>query len=183
VRARSAVAYDDAVRLFVAAWKDRGLRGLAREAARLVVETREPAQAPLTFVPPDRERRRRRGDHAAEALARELAVLWGVPLLRTLERRPGRAQRGLGREQRRANVRGAFVSRPAPLRLVLVDDVYTSGATANAAASALRRAGAKHVEVVTFARVVGYTLRPQARSPPRGGRIATSGEGPEPRDQ
>jgi predicted amidophosphoribosyltransferase len=46
---------------------------------------------------------------------------------------------------------------------VLVDDVYTTGATANAAASTLRRAGARRVEVVTFARVVrGYTVTTQA---------------------
>jgi predicted amidophosphoribosyltransferase len=46
---------------------------------------------------------------------------------------------------------------------VLVDDVYTTGSTANAAASALRRAGARHVEVVTFARAVrGYTVTTQA---------------------
>ncbi|HEV8688186.1 MAG TPA: double zinc ribbon domain-containing protein [Gaiellaceae bacterium] len=183
-RARSAVVYDDAVRTLVAAWKERGLRSLAREAATVVAELLEPAQAPLAFVPPDPERRRRRGDHAAGALARELATRWDVPLLQLLERRPGQRQRGLSREQRRANVRGAFSSRPAPRRVVLVDDVYTSGATANAAASALRRAGARRVEVVTFARVVlGYTVRTQARSPPRGGRVATSGEGPEPRDQ
>jgi predicted amidophosphoribosyltransferase len=41
-----------------------------------------------------------------------------------------------------------------PRSLVLVDDVYTTGATANAAASALRRAGARRVEVVTFARAI-----------------------------
>nr|MDQ3822122.1 ComF family protein [Actinomycetota bacterium] len=53
------------------------------------------------------------------------------------------------------NVRGAF--RPtaeAPRAVALVDDVYTSGATANAAASALRKAGARRVHVVTFARAV-----------------------------
>jgi predicted amidophosphoribosyltransferase len=171
--------------MLVAAWKERGLRGLAGEAAAVVAETLEPAQAPLTFVPADPERGRQRGDHAAGTLARELAARWDVPLVRLLERRPGRRQRGLGRNERRANVRGAFSSRPAPRRIVVVDDVYTSGATANAAAAALRRAGARRVEVVTFARVLlGYTVSTQARSPPpRGGRVATSGEGTEPRDQ
>ncbi|HEY3051560.1 MAG TPA: ComF family protein, partial [Gaiellaceae bacterium] len=56
---------------------------------------------------------------------------------------------------RRRNVAGAF--RPAakaPAKVALVDDVYTSGATAAAAASALRKAGGSRVEVVTFARVV-----------------------------
>ena len=64
-------------------------------------------------------------------------------------------QRGLGLKERRRNVAGAFASaRASPTRVCLVDDVYTSGATAAAAASALRRGGARRVEVVTFARAV-----------------------------
>jgi predicted amidophosphoribosyltransferase len=56
---------------------------------------------------------------------------------------------------RRQNVAGAFSARArVPARLGLVDDVYTTGATASAASSALRAAGARHVEVVTFARAV-----------------------------
>jgi predicted amidophosphoribosyltransferase len=76
-----------------------------------------------------------------------------LPLLRrTREVRP---QRGLPLGERRRNVRGAFRARANPPKsLVLVDDVYTSGATVAAAASALRGAGARRVEVVTFARVV-----------------------------
>jgi predicted amidophosphoribosyltransferase len=64
-------------------------------------------------------------------------------------------QRGLSLVERRRNVRGAFRGvRRAPRTVCLVDDVYTSGATANAAALALRKAGARRVEVVCFARVV-----------------------------
>jgi predicted amidophosphoribosyltransferase len=56
---------------------------------------------------------------------------------------------------RRQNVRGAFASlADAPSAVVLVDDVYTTGATVGAAATELRRAGARSVEVVTFARTV-----------------------------
>ena len=61
----------------------------------------------------------------------------------------------LGLQERRRNVRGAFApARASPARVCLVDDIYTSGATAGAAASALRRGGARRVEVVTFARAV-----------------------------
>ena len=61
----------------------------------------------------------------------------------------------MSREARRRNVADAFVPQEAvPARIVLVDDVFTTGATANAAASALRRGGARHVEVVTFARTI-----------------------------
>jgi predicted amidophosphoribosyltransferase len=55
---------------------------------------------------------------------------------------------------RRHNVAGAFVATGAPEHVVLVDDVYTSGATVHAAATALRRAGAREVDVVTFARAI-----------------------------
>ena len=69
--------------------------------------------------------------------------------------RPASRQRGLSLPDRRRNVAGAFVpAGESPTRVALVDDVYTSGSTANAAASALRKAGARRVEVITFARVV-----------------------------
>ena len=161
--ARAAVAYDDAVRALVSAWKERGLRKLTSALAELVVETVEPPAVPLTFVPSDPERRRVRGEHPAEALARELARRWELPVLPLLVRRAGERQRGLPLAARRANVRGAFSAREAPRRLVLVDDVYTSGATVNEAASALRRGGSRHVHVVTVARAVrGYTVRSRA---------------------
>jgi predicted amidophosphoribosyltransferase len=155
--ARAAVAYDDAVRALVAGWKERGLRGLAGPAADLVVEVVErPAAAALTFVPSDADRRLKRGHHPAERLARALARRWELPAVPLLTRtRPAPRQRGLPRAERRRNVAGAFAATGrAPARVALVDDVYTSGATAGAAASALRSAGARHVEVVSFARAV-----------------------------
>jgi predicted amidophosphoribosyltransferase len=155
--ARAAVEYDESVRRFVVAWKERGLRRLAVEAAALVVRAVPPPRvALLVFVPPDRERVLLRGHHPAERLARELGRRWDLPvrpLLAWMRAIPH--QRGLTLRERRRNVAGAF--RPAaeaPTRVALVDDVYTSGATAAAAASALRKAGARRVEVVTFARVV-----------------------------
>jgi predicted amidophosphoribosyltransferase len=91
----------------------------------------------------------------AEALALELSLRWDIratPLLQRARRLP--RQRGLSRTERRANVRGAFQAASAPALVALVDDVYTTGATADAAARALRRAGARAVHVVTFARAV-----------------------------
>jgi ComF family protein len=155
--ARAALEYDASVRRLVAAWKERGLRRLAAAAADIVVEVVEqPTAAVVAFVPSDRDRALRRGHHPAEALARELARRWELPLLPAL-RRVGTAprQRGLTREERRRNLRGAFVApRPVPARIMLVDDVYTTGATVHFAASALRRNGARHVEVVTFSRTI-----------------------------
>lgn len=155
-RARAAVAYDDEpVRRVVTAWKERGLRRLAAWAAAVVVEMLTPVAVDcVTFVPADRDRLLQRGHHPAEALARELAGRWDLDvaaLLRRARRVP--RQRGLTRAERRRNVAGAFVARAPPRSVVVVDDVYTTGATANAAASALRAAGARRVEIVTFARV------------------------------
>jgi len=66
-----------------------------------------------------------------------------------------RRQAGLALAARRGNVRGAFnPTASAPARVCLVDDVYTSGETVNAAASALRKAGARSVHVVSLARAV-----------------------------
>jgi predicted amidophosphoribosyltransferase len=151
------VAYEGAAPSLVRAWKERGLRRLARVAGELVLQQVPPPAADLiTFIPPDGDRSLRRGYQPAEQLARELASGWGISAGPALVRtRPVARQTGLTRRERRQNVRGAFVARPGlPSRVVLVDDVYTTGATVASAASALRTAGARRVEVVSFARVV-----------------------------
>jgi len=155
--ARSAVQYDDAVRSLVAGWKERALRRLVQSAVTLVLEVvQRPEASIVTFVPPDPDRGLKRGHHPPGRLAEELARSWELPVEGLLRRcRAAKRQRGLSRAERRRNVAGAFVAPSVvPSSVVLVDDVFTSGATANAAASALRQAGARRVEVVTFARVV-----------------------------
>jgi predicted amidophosphoribosyltransferase len=155
--ARAAVAYDDRVRRLVRGWKERGLRTLAAAAAGAVAEALPvPDVAALTFVPADRSRGLERGYQPAERLARELGEHWSLPVEPLLGRtRPAARQRGLALADRRRNVSGAFApARGSPTKVCVIDDVYTSGSTANAAASALRKGGARRVEVVTFARVV-----------------------------
>jgi predicted amidophosphoribosyltransferase len=155
--ARAAVAYDGTVRAFVGAWKERGLRRLAVVAAELVVEAvQRPGVAALCFVPADGDRSLRRGHHPAERLARELGQRWELPVEPLLCRtRAVPRQRGLPLSDRRRNVAGAFApAGKAPAAVALVDDVYTSGATAASAASALRKAGARRIEVVSFARAI-----------------------------
>jgi len=149
--------YDERARVLVRAWKERGRRRLALAAAELVLETvPRPGVDALVHVPGDPERARERGSVPPRALARGLADAWGLLALDLL-RRTGRVprQRGLGLAERRRNVRRSVTAvREAPRAVCLVDDVYTSGATADACAAALRRAGARRVEVVTFARAV-----------------------------
>jgi predicted amidophosphoribosyltransferase len=91
-------------------------------------------------------------------VARALGKAIGLPVVRLLERQGGsRPQVGLERRARLVNARGSARARPGaavPRRVVLVDDVYTTGATLDACAGALRRAGAAEVVALTFARAV-----------------------------
>jgi predicted amidophosphoribosyltransferase len=156
-RARAAIVYDERARTLVRSWKEHGLRRLATEAAALVAEVvGEPEVDVLAHVPGDPERALERGDVPPRALAASLALLWALPTADLLRRtRSLERQRGLSLADRRRNVRGAVVATGnAPRRVCLIDDVYTSGATADACASALRRAGTRHVQVVTLARAV-----------------------------
>jgi ComF family protein len=155
-RARAAVAYEGPAPKLVGAWKERGQWALTTELADLVVAVvPKPGATHVTFVPGDLERTLWRGTNTAEALARALGERWEIPVAALLARRRRAAkQRGLSRTERRRNVREAFEARTAPRKIAVVDDVYTTGATVSAAATALRRAGAREIEVITFARAV-----------------------------
>ncbi|MGH7774426.1 MAG: ComF family protein [Candidatus Binatia bacterium] len=111
-------------------------------------------------VPLHPRRLRWRGFNQAVILAREVSRLWHLPmdpfiLLRSRETLP---QTQLPEEERRKNVRRAFSLNPARSvegkTLLLVDDVYTSGATVNECSRTLMRAGAKEIHVLTLARTV-----------------------------
>jgi ComF family protein len=113
----------------------------------------------LVPVPLHPRRHRERGFNQAELLAAELGRRAAVPLAAgALVRRTDTAsQSGLTAARRRDNVAGAFAvrhrSRIAGRVVVLVDDVYTTGATARSCARALRAAGAREVRLLTVARV------------------------------
>jgi ComF family protein len=119
-------------------------------------------EALLVPVPLHRWRIWKRGYNQAaliaSALARRTGLAAELDLLRRI--RPTPPLRGLSRRERALAVRGAFGpaegarSRLAGRRVVLVDDVYTSGATASACARVLKRSGAASVEVLCWARVV-----------------------------
>lgn len=114
-------------------------------------------------VPTTRARRRRRGYNQAELLARIVATERGIPWVDALER-TGRSvtQVALHPTQRRANVENVFSCRPEGAerigdgRVLLIDDVLTTGATAGAAAGVLIEAGARAVTLLTFARALPF---------------------------
>ena len=154
---RAALVYEDGARAFVSSWKERGRRDLTAIAADLVVAAvPRPAGDVISFVPGDRDRGLARGHIPAAALASELSVAWSIPLAALLTRQGNvRRQRDLPRAERRSNVARAFSARgTSPGRVCLVDDVYTTGSTATACATALRRTGAGRVDVICLARAV-----------------------------
>jgi len=109
-------------------------------------------------VPSTRAARARRGFDHVVPLAGPVAAALDVPLLGCLRAARRLDQRGLGREERRANMAAAFLPLPLelkPQRVVLVDDVMTTGATLDAAATVLKGAGVPAVRAVSVARAQG----------------------------
>ena len=164
-RARSAAIYGDVARRLVHQLKYHDRPDLAqvlaismRRAGReLLGDASVIVPIPLHYF-----RLWQRRFNQAAVLAQRLSAASGVPFDPLILRRikPTPRQVGLTAAQREENVRGAFRV-PADMRgriagrsVLLVDDVYTSGATAKAATRALLRGGAANVDVLTFARVI-----------------------------
>jgi predicted amidophosphoribosyltransferase len=161
----SAFAYDGALRELVARAKYRGARTgwawLAEALARTVAEAEgAPTLQAVTWPPTTSARRRQRGFDQAEWLARRVAEELALPARRLLRRHPGPAQTGRDRRAR-AEHGPVFAAHPAAqgARLLVVDDVATTGATLASAAAALRAGGAVTVAAATAAR----TPHPGAR--------------------
>lgn len=167
-QARSFGAYEGALRELVHLLKYRRMSALARPLGRRLAEAfaREWKRGDfdaVVAVPLSAARRRERGYNQAELLARELARRCGVPCQRDTCRRVRATppQTGLTRAQRLENLRGAFAAGPRAAelsgkRILLVDDVFTTGATLTVCSQALRRAGARRVCALTVARTLEH---------------------------
>jgi ComF family protein len=168
-RLRSAAIHDEAVRDLVHGLKYRDRVDLAPMMAgwmlRAADGTVEICDA-IIPVPLHRSRLLSRKFNQAAELARHIASLSGKPLLPATLLRVKRTEQqvGLGARAREDNVRGAFALARGHendvfgKRVVLVDDVYTTGATVAAATRALRKAGAADISVLTFARALSEPI-------------------------
>ena len=163
--ARAALAYDDASREMILRFKHGGDETLARLFARWMVLAGADLfaeSAIIVPVPLHPWRRIRRRFNQSALLAADLARLTGLPYdpLPLVRVKRTQSQGGLGRTARALNVRGAFAVRPdrreriSGRRILLVDDVWTSGATAEACIRSLHRAGTAPVSFLTLARVL-----------------------------
>jgi predicted amidophosphoribosyltransferase len=156
----AAFAYEGALRELVLAYKFSGHPSLRRPLAAALARRCEAAldwgcQA-VVAVPWTRPSLEERGYDAAGALAREAARAWGLPLLDALVwTRPRRRQSGLDVNERLANVSLSLRAKPkaalAGRRILLVDDLLSSGATAHEAARALKAGGSSFVGVAALA--------------------------------
>jgi len=161
--------YDGALRDLIHLFKYRGVKPIGATLAKYL-----PSALPLDLqvdvvvpVPLNWRKQWKRGFNQAEVLAAYVARRRGWKLARILRRKRGSEhQASLSNSERRLNVERAFraASRVDGMRVLLVDDVMTTGSTARACALALKRAGAKSVTLLTLARVDRRLAVPSAKT-------------------
>jgi ComF family protein len=157
---------DDSARAAVHALKYGGLPRIADDLAAVMARVLEapPPRAVLVPIPLGARRLRTRGYNQSERLARALGERWGTPVEAELLRRTRdtATQTALTPTARLANVAGAFAMRNGEGGMrndkrsvfVLIDDVFTTGATLAEAARALARGGAASIRALTFGRAI-----------------------------
>ncbi len=168
-------SYEGPLRKMVHIYKYGKVESLASPLSRLLLQSLPlDERFDLILAMPMHWRKRwERGFNQAELLAHPVAKRYGLRLASNLRRRRyTKPQAGLSESQRRENLRNCFeVVRPqevAGKRVLLIDDVFTTGATLRAAASALKSAGASYVCALTLARVDRRTFGFDSVSPPTG---------------
>ncbi len=153
-------SYESSLQKLIYVFKYAKVESLAEPLSRFLLQAL-PLDANFDLVipmPMHWLKRWERGFNQAELLAKPVARRYGLPIAGNLRRtRYTKAQAGLTESARRDNLRGSFgVRRPEQIvgkRVLIIDDVFTTGATLRAAAAVLKTAGAAHVAALTLARV------------------------------
>ncbi len=168
-RCLAMAVFEDPLPRIIRSYKDAGEKRAAPLLAELLFDTLLNAEraAPeryggiltaadaLVFIPATARAYRRRGFDHMQAIAVPLATMTGIELVDALVKHGSSDQRALGRQERQMTSHGAYevVTDIAGKRILLIDDVITTGATVRSAASTLKRAGARSVDVTALARV------------------------------
>ena len=147
----AAVTYDELAARVILAAKNGGRRDVLRAFAPALVALVSGFEVDeVAWVPASTARRRRRGYDQSDVLARGVARRLGVPARRLLRRAGGEAQANRARTERLAGPELVVRRRPSS-RVLLVDDVTTTGASLAASATALRAAGAQAIHAAVIA--------------------------------
>ena len=162
---RAAFLYEGPVARAIRGMKFSGWHALGPHLAGAMAEVFDLQADAVTWVPLSRRRKARRGFDQAEVLARAVAPRLDLPVVRLLRRvRDTRAQARRSGRDRRSALRGAFAATgDPPHRVILVDDVLTTGSTAAACSSVLREAGALRVLALVAARSIGGPVPARCR--------------------
>lgn len=156
-KVRALFHYQFPVNQLIAEMKSGARPKHIRAMSQLLCQQLTPHQPPDAVIPLATHWRStiKRGYNHAELMAQEIAQCLERPLLRQVlkKTRHTQPQKALDRKARLRNQKGTFICTQAPpANLILIDDVMTTGATAEAASQALKHAGAEHVEVWVIAR-------------------------------
>lgn len=161
-KSRSVFEYNDKTANIILNFKYNGLKNYSKPLGQMLADyyaTSDLVADVATFVPMPEKRKKQRGYNQAEELCKQFCKITGMPMVDALERtKDAPRQATLGGKERIENIKGSFTGKKGTVNgkvVLLIDDVVTTGATADDCARALLKAKAKDVLVLSLAKSVG----------------------------